>query len=347
MPKTTFTNNVSKITAAFANLIFRHKHDGLEEDGSCPKITKAELADPVVASLDLIGSIAPVIDRINYQSKAKVSVFGGNGIDGTFLASASNNILNQGVYNFTSFTIPLGISVSARGGVCRIKVTGDCTINGSLIGSPDTNNSIATGSFTVADPPFNLEASLRGSSGSRGHNSTDTTGLAVVLGRGGKPATTIIIECLGTLTINATGSIITDGGDGEESQILSGFNSVASGGGGTAGAIILMSFTKINQLGTLSSKGGRGGNGKSTLTNGRGSRGSGGGSGGFVYEAAPNLVTTDANVLLNGGVAGSSAGDGSYPGVSGGSFANFGGDHGQAGQTGKLIKVASEIFHIY
>ena len=347
MPKTFFTAGVSKITAVFANLLFNHKHDGLDQDGSVGKIDFTQIDDRIKGILDQVVSIIPVISKISYLSKPRLSVFAGNEIDGDFVASAINNLLDKGVYNFKSFTIDNGFTVNATGGICRIKVTGNATINGFLTGIPDVNNPIATGALTESDARFNLEASLRGSSGALAHNSTDRTGIGVILGRGGKPGTTIIIECLGTLTIGATGRISSDGGVGQETQIVSSGNSASSGGGGTGGAIILMSLTAIVNNGILSSQGGKGGNGKSTMTNGTGSLGSGGGSGGYAYLAAPSISGNDLQILLNGGVAGLPANDGSYAGVSGGSFANRGGSQGQAGETGRIIKVLSDIFHIY
>ena len=345
--KTFFTAGVSKISAAIANGWQNHKHDNLDQDGSSSFIDMNQLDTTVRGILNQVVSIIPVINKISYQSKPRLSVFAGNEIDGAFLGSAVNNTLDKGIYNFTSFSIPNGITVTASGGVCRIKVTGNCDISGFLTALPDVGNPIATGSLTESDAKYNLVASLRGSSGALAHNSTDRTGIGVILGRGGKPGTTIIIECLGTLTIAATGQISSNGGTGSDSQVLQPNNSVSSGGGGTGGAIILMSLTGIVNNGIISAQGGKGGNGKSSMTNGTGSSGSGGGSGGYVYLAAPSVSGNDVQIQLNGGVAGLPANDGSYPAVSGGSFAGKGGSQGQAGESGKLIKVISDIFHIF
>lgn len=38
MPKSNFIDGVTSITAAFLNLIFAHVHDGLDQDGSAPKV---------------------------------------------------------------------------------------------------------------------------------------------------------------------------------------------------------------------------------------------------------------------------------------------------------------------
>lgn len=38
MPKTSFVDGVTSVGAAFLNMIFNHVHDGLDQDGSCPKI---------------------------------------------------------------------------------------------------------------------------------------------------------------------------------------------------------------------------------------------------------------------------------------------------------------------
>jgi hypothetical protein len=342
MPKTNFVDNTSKIPAAWLNKVFTHVHDGQDQDGSAPKIKQTELEDSIRAILNSVAIVQPTIAALTYNSATRTNVFGGNGTDGEYIAGAGNSTLNKGVYNFTNFIIGSTRSVNAQGGLVRIKCTGNVTIDGTLTGLPTTHNRIASGFYLTADPAYNLSASLRGSSGSNGRNSTDTTGLQIIIGQGGKPGTTIIIEALGAITIGATGKIISRGENGQVGQVLSGSHSLPGSGGGTGGAIGLMSLTGIIQSGEVSATGGNGSDGVGTNA-----EAGSGGSGGYIYIASPANTTTDAQLIVTGGSAGVSYGTRAFKGSPGGSFAGIGGQLATAGEAGIIEKIQSLQYHIY
>lgn len=60
MPKTTFTDGLTSIAASFLNLIFSHVHDGLDQDGSAPKVELENHTDLDFGAAVPKGVVSPV-----------------------------------------------------------------------------------------------------------------------------------------------------------------------------------------------------------------------------------------------------------------------------------------------
>lgn len=327
MAKTTFTDTVTIVTAAFLNKVFRHNHLNLDEDGSCNQITIEELEDTLQALLGDLSGIRSLLPQLFYEDKIRTNIFGGLGSDGAYNGTFP---LDREQYEFTSFNIPVGTNVQVTNGVCRIKVKGAVTIAGSLTAQPKNPAGIGQAWFTTGGQAYNMGASLMGSAGAPTVDHTNQSGLQVIRDRGGFGGSHIGIEALDTITV--TGTIACNGAPGQPAQILSGNPILGGSGGGSGGSLRLQSFSGIQINGTLDLLGGAGAN-----AYGNNAMGGGGGSGGWGHLIAP-LINIAANaVRLNGGVPGSRTGSAINLGGGGGGYPTRGGNTGEAGATGRLL----------
>lgn len=273
-----------------------------------------------------------------------VSVLGGLGSDGDYTLNSGTATLSRGIYNFRNFTIASGATLNISGGA-RIRISGSCTINGSIVaaaavsggaggGTPDLfyirGSGFGGGGFIqLPANSYNILASPYGSgggSGARRQISGTDTGSSVAAGGAG--GSCIIIECAQAIAIGSSATIQVRGGDGGSGTISGGTSINYGSGGGSGGLIQLLSARSVTLAagGTLDVRGGAGG---ATLTNaGVGAFGGGGGGGGYIFVAAPT-ITLSGSTLLAGGAAGASVGSpgggSGFTGVSGGSFGGKGG----------------------
>lgn len=337
MPKTTFTNNVTVVYAAWLNKVFGldgHKHTGLDEDGSAPFIDLDQLDPELVAILNDLLALKPLIAQLYFGDRVKADVFGGFGEDGAFTGTTN---LDKDHYEFTDFTISVGQNVQVTGGVCRIQCTGNVVINGALTGVPKEAYGTGKAWFSNPGPTYNLGASFMGSAGYETIDHTDLAGLTTIRDPGGRGGSGIIIEALGTVTIN--GTISANGGNAGVATILSGNPVLGGSGGGAGGSVVVQSFSSIQLNGTIDCIGGQGAN-----AYGSNAGGGGGGGGGWGYLIAPSVNRLPNSINVNGGLPGVTNGTGAQIGSAGGSFGGSGGINGGAGQVGKIVELTRSKF---
>lgn len=280
-------------------------------------------------------------------------VNGGNGADGAF-NPAGNITLDtsiQPTYNFTSFNIPAGVTVTATGTLpIVIRVQGAVTIAGILTASgvdgAVSGNNTAGGS---GGPP-----GAGGGGGGNGgahpsnpFNGSGNPGLGVSPGLPGTDSNALFTDPVGggggggnataganggppnntTTTLNTSGAggaqvapcRVGSGGGGGAADIDSATTATSNdgggGGGGGGGWITLISDTSIVVAvgGSILANGGNGG------TSAGNGGGGGGGSGGRIDLGAPS-INIQGSVRAQGGQGGlaTQAGCGCSPGGAGG-----------------------------
>jgi hypothetical protein len=256
---------------------------------------------------------------------------GSTGADGAFSPTTSQTITvpASGVFNYTTVTIPTGVTITyvrnAANTPLTILATSDVTIAGTLqldgqpgntagfggLGGPGGfgggGGGLNAGVGSIADGP---------GAGRGGPISTDQTICGGGSGGGyelpGAVGVALTNSCQGSSALSAPGGptygsrtiVPLMGGSGGGGGC--GFASrTGAGGGGGGGAILIASSTTIAfNAGTISARGGSGGN----VSCGQGG-GGGGGSGGAIRLIA-NTITGSAVLLTTGGSAGSEGGAG-------------------------------------
>lgn len=236
----------------------------------------------------------------------------GTGADSAYVAN-SNTTLAGGTYNYSSFTIESGVTVSVTGNSpLIIYCTGAVTINGTLnasggngqdgitfstfgaggigvAGGANGGDGVYIGSPNPGNPGFGTGAGGGGagwSGGGGGGYSANGANSGGVGGFGG--------ISYGNVQINPI--VAGSGGGGG-----SGGNSCGSGGGGAGGGLIFIATCgtlNIGAGGSILSNGGNGG------TDGNGNcGGGGGGSGGSIWLVA-NLLDNSGTISAVGGIGG-------------------------------------------
>ena len=249
---------------------------------------------------------------------AQTCYSGGTGADGPYQAT-SNGTLAGGEYNFTTFTIDAGVTITVTGDdPLIIHCTGAVTINGALEaiggngGDGITNSTAGAGGEGVAGGADGgggaFSASLGplpGTSGS-GPGGSNNFGNDWS-GGGGAGYSTVGIPSSSPTggfggpeygTPNVVDLFAGSGGGGGSG----GFQCGGGGGGGGGGVISIQSAVSITigATGTINCDGGVGG------SDGTGNcGGGGGGSGGTIWLAAPT-VTNDGSLSALGGSGGTS-----------------------------------------
>lgn len=251
----------------------------------------------------------------------------GDGSDGAFHAT-SNTVLAAGTYNFTTFTIDAGVTVSVTGSVpLAIHCTGAATINGILTVAGQNG----TDGITFSSAGIGGIGVAGGGNGGDGTYSTSVGGMTAAngtntgFGMGGTswsggagagfsaPGTGPGVAGVnGGISYGTPDLIVIEGGSGGGGG-SGGFNCGSGGGGAGGGALVLFANAiSISATGLISANGGNGG------SDGTGNCGGGGaGSGGAVLLSTPNLIN-DGMILAEGGAGGASTVGGSpYYGVGG------------------------------
>jgi hypothetical protein len=221
---------------------------------------------------------------------AQTFTSGSTGADGPF-APATNTTLTlpaDGIFNFTTITIPAGVTVTFQKNAANTPVTMLATGDVSIAGTINLNgsNGISASSSGPVVNPGGAGGPGGFSGGNGGPRSSGTTVGAGGLGPGGG-----LPETTSDSTFNTHGnygapvSFVTllplFGGSGGGGQSGNEINAGASGGGG-GGAIVIASSTKITLLGSITANGGRGDN--NCFYNA-----AGGGSGGAIRLVAPQI----------------------------------------------------------
>src|SRR3989338_7857352 len=253
----------------------------------------------------------------------------GDGTDGGYIAS-SNTTLAGGTYNFSSFTIDPGVTVTVTGSAPLIVYcTGAATINGILTASGGngadgvtyTNGGIGgigvagggnggNGSFSSpAGPLAGTDGANTGGVGNAGGSWSGGGGAGYVIagGASGNPSGGFAGPAYGTADLS--GMLSGSGGGGG-----SGGYDCGAGGGGAGGGLIIINAGSviIDAAGFFLCNGGNGG------SDGTGNcGGGGGGSGGSIWIATLSMVN-DGIVSAIGGTGGASQIPGSpYFGIGG------------------------------
>lgn len=254
---------------------------------------------------------------------------GGTGVDGAYVATVNTTIAG-GTYNFTSFTINPGVTVSVTGTIpLEIFCQGNMVINGTLTANGGngtngiTNAAAGTGGIGVAGGGNGGNGSYSSSVGEVPANDGANTGGVGTLGAGWSGGGGAGYAAAGQSTGGSTGgfggpaygtsnlSTLTSGSGGGGGS--GGYN-CGGGGGGAGGGIIFIHSTavSIGAGGMISSNGGNGG------SDGSGNCGGGGaGSGGTIWIESPT-ITNNGTISTTGGTGGiSTIGGTPYYGVGG------------------------------
>lgn len=298
--------------------------------GSCGTVThNAGNAAALVAGWARVGSTGPWRLVTSPEGCREC----GDGRDGAFNATASTT-LQGGRWDFTSFTIAAGVTVTVAGEeALDVRVAGDAVVAGTLSLSGGSGGNAAVGqtgcpgvggsggpgggaggtSCYVFWGPTSHQAG-RGSGG--GHTGTIPSGYGGGGGGGsfggsgvdapnnGNGAslcgsTQAASGRMGILYPGPLAGVLVGGSGGGSGSTGSAANSAGGGGGGGGGAVRIVSGTKVEVSGAILANGGGGGG---TVSGGDGGAG-GGGSGGAIWLRAPT-VTVTGSLGAGGGVAG-------------------------------------------
>lgn len=240
----------------------------------------------------------------------------GNGSNGAYSAT-SNTTIAGGTYNYTTFNINSGVTVSVTGNQpLIIRCTGAVTINGTLIASGGNGGNGVTfstfgiggvgvagggnggnGVYVGSAAPGVAGSGLGGvGTAGGGWSGGGGAGYSVVGASTGNTAGGFGGPIYGNA--NISGLEAGSGGGGG-----SGGNSCGSGGGGAGGGLISINSAvsiTIGATGVINVNGGNGG------TDGGGNcGGGGGGSGGSILMQTP-AMTNNGTLQANGGAGGAS-----------------------------------------
>jgi len=283
----------------------------------------------VVKIMRLLCSIALLLIVPCLAQAAFVS--GSTGTDGPFepTASVAVQIPEGGVFNYTTVTIPTGVTVTykknSQNTPLTILATGDVTVNGAIGVNGSNGNYLIPGAGGLGGfdggqggAAYNIGKRGEGPGGGNGGAARPENDNLSGGGGGG-----------GFATAGSTGGTFygdTPGGAGgytyaNERIIPSiggsggggagGTNTYVGGaGGGGGGAIVIASSGTITVVGSITANGGSGANGDG----GNYSGGGGGGSGGSIRLIA-NTISGNGTITANSGGGGSS---GWTPGGAGG-----------------------------
>lgn len=211
----------------------------------------------------------------------------GNGADGNYNPSSSTT-LAAGTYNFSSVTIPAGVTVTCSGKV-YIKCTGNFINNGTIS---------ANGVGGTGGTPSGYAGSGANGGGNGGAGGSVRDGNAGSCSGGAGGAAQYNIQDVATITGGAGGG---SGGGLYQSDDGGTWRSYGGTGGRGGGAFIVVASSCINN-GTISANGGNGSSGSGNyLAYG----GGGGGGGGIIIMAAQLIVAGTCSV--SGGSVGSSS----------------------------------------
>jgi hypothetical protein len=218
---------------------------------------------------------------------------GSTGADGAFTPTANVTLTPppNGIFNFTSVTIPSGVTVRFVRNVANTPVTMLATGNVSIAGTIDVS---ATSGGNVVDGTFlGSNAGIGGPGGFDGGNGAN--GVASTIGGtglgpgGGGPGAGAGFATAGGV-VSPTGTPGAAYGNAELLPLLGGsgggggdasLGTTSAGGGGGGGATVIAASGTLTLTGTISARGGNGGGGNNP---------GGGGSGGAVRLVATTIT---------------------------------------------------------
>ncbi len=245
---------------------------------------------------------------------------GGTGADGAFAPTVSTELQlpPDGVFNFSSVSIPAGVTVVFKRNAANTpvvwKVAGDVTVAGTIDVSGAASPATGTqGDGMIGDDGIGGAGGPGGYDGGRGGPPGGALAGGSGLGPGAGLAkysctsyglsaghavafSTSQINCgAGAVygNVNITPLVGGSGGAGGRG----GTTYHGSGGGGGGGALLIAASGTVNVTGTIRADGGGGG---STANNGTGGYRGGGGSGGSIKIVASS-ITGNGTLSANGG----------------------------------------------
>ena len=241
---------------------------------------------------------------------------GGTGADGVY-APGSSTTLPSGTYNYKSFTIASGVTITVTGtSALVVKVQGAVSIAGTLdVSGPKGGNGVTSSTFgkggiAVAggnnggDGVFVGSATpgndgFGGGKGLKGTNWQGGSGAGYANAGGNSAATSFGTGAIGGVSYGTADLSMFLGGSGGGGG--SGGNNCGSGGGGAGGGALEISGAgSFDVSGSILANGGPGG------SDGSGNcGGGGGGSGGAIWLVGATINNT-GSISATGGSAGSS-----------------------------------------
>ncbi len=240
---------------------------------------------------------------------------GSTGVDGAF-APATDTVLqlpDSGVFNYTTVTIPAGVTVTftknSQNTPVTILATGDVTVNGTIsINGSDANYIIpgtgGPGGFSGGVAGVVYQVGKRGEGPGGGYGGSPNMNDSVCAGEGGGGGFGIGGGA-GPNNCVAGGP----GGSSYGNEVIIPAIGGSGGGGGGGGTITIASSGKITIAGSITANGGNGANGESQdcgwwgCNNRFRGGGGGGGTGGSIRLIA-NVMDGNGNLSASGGGGG-------------------------------------------
>ena len=245
---------------------------------------------------------------------------GSTGADGAFNPTTNTTLAlpANGVLNFTTVTIPAGVTVrftrNAANTPVMLLASGNVIIAGTIDVSASSGGNAAAGTFLGSNGGVGGPGGFDGGNGANGIASTvGGTGL----GPGGGGAGTGGGFATSGAVVTPTGTPGAPYGNAELLPLIGGsgggggsasLGSSSAGGGGGGGAILIASSATITLTGTVAARGGNGGGGNSP---------GGGGSGGAIRVIAASITGANGTLDVRGGTGNSGIGIGSGGGAIG------------------------------
>lgn len=366
---TVFNINPSSVTLApsTANYIYVGIDGVVRSTTSTPPIVRALLA---IVTTNTTGVLTVLDEREGYKIEvikplsSSVRNFGGRGDGGAFVA-AGGEVLSDGEYYFTDFTVGAGETITIDK-LARIYCTGNVLVAGTInvtqatAGAPPlalagitlaggVGSGVGGGSGENPADTYNHLVSPVGSGGGGGYMAGNNPGNGISTTRGGNGGGCAWFEAAGEIRVTGTISAVgTDGANAFALGAVGNFAVTAGAGGGSGGLVLLKSLTAVVISGTINVSGGRGGNGLYSGTGSPAGEDGSGGGGGRLVIFSPVINTTSSTMNLSGGDRGTgftpgSTNVGAIGGV-GGSFGGKGGTQAGNGVAGDVGQITLKYF---
>jgi hypothetical protein len=236
---------------------------------------------------------------------------GSSGADGAFTPTTNTTLTlpASGVFNFTTISIPSGVTVrftrNAANTPVTLVATGNVTIAGTLDVSATNGGNVVDGTFLGSNAGVGGPGGFDGGGGANGVAAT-IGGSGLGPGGGGSGAGAGYAAAGGVVSPTGTPGapygnvellplIGGSGGGGGDAAL----GTTSAGGGGGGGAILIASSGTITLTGTINARGGGGGGGNNP---------GGGGSGGAIRLIATTITGANGTLDVRGGSGNSGIG---------------------------------------
>jgi hypothetical protein len=255
----------------------------------------------------------PAVWTVTMTAPALAQTFssGSSGADGAFTPTTNTTLTlpANGVFSFTTISIPSGVTVrftrNAANTPVTLLATGNVTIAGTLDVSATNGGNVVDGTFLGSNAGVGGPGGFDGGSGANGVAATiGGTGLGP--GGGGPGAGAGYAGAGGV--VSPTGMPGAPYGNAELLPLIGGsgggggdaaLGTTSAGGGGGGGAVLIASSATITLTGTINARGGSGGGGNNP---------GGGGSGGAIRLVATAITGANGTLDVRGGSGNSGIG---------------------------------------